>query len=62
MALAALRISLRYGNGDLHWFEKLSRTDQALMLALYAHDAPAAPSDEEKARAAAGKLNPRARA
>jgi hypothetical protein len=27
-------LSLRYGNGDLHWFEKLPREDQTLLLAV----------------------------
>lgn len=53
--LAALRISLRYGNGDLDWFSLLSRTDQARMLALYALDAPEPPKSGLDALAAAAK-------
>lgn len=54
MELAALRISLRYGAGDLQWFRRLPKEDQALMLALYQLDAPApALTALEKAQAAA---------
>jgi hypothetical protein len=27
-------LSLRYGQGDLHWFEKLPRADQVMLLAV----------------------------
>lgn len=30
--MKALRLSLAYGHGDIHWFSKLSRTDQVLVL------------------------------
>lgn len=30
---AALALSLRYGQGDLHWFARQSREDQARLLA-----------------------------
>lgn len=31
--MAALRLSIRYGHGDLHWWERQSPEDQALLLA-----------------------------
>lgn len=33
MNRAAVRLSLRHGHGDLHWFDKLSREDRALIVA-----------------------------
>ena len=30
---AALRLSRQWGGGDIHWFERLAREDQALVLA-----------------------------
>lgn len=59
MALAALRLSLRYGCGDLHWFHRLPREDQSTMLALYAfdHPAPAARDGLDALKAAVNKRN-----
>ena len=28
-----MALSLRYGHGDLHWFDKLERADRALIVA-----------------------------
>lgn len=33
MDRAALRLSLMFGGGDLHWFDGLSREDQTRLLA-----------------------------
>jgi hypothetical protein len=37
----ALRLSLRYGAGDVRWFERLDREDQIAVLALERIDAEA---------------------
>ena len=31
--MAAIHLSLKYGAGDLHWFDNLTREDQVLVVA-----------------------------
>lgn len=56
--MQAIRLSLRYGGGDLHWFERLSHDDQVLLMSyLEATATQAKPrTGEDALRAHAAKL------
>jgi hypothetical protein len=41
--MLSTRLSVRYGHGDLHWFDGLTHEDQVLLLAYEAHEASLRP-------------------